>query len=236
MLFANKAVNLALDFVLPYECIGCGLSQSWLCQNCMSDIICDTEQNCVLCRRPSAGGETHKQCLSETNIDGVIIATRKNKLLQKAIHIFKYHNTRSLAGILANIITRNIESSPLSCSVLLNSNASLIPIPLHPHKKWDRGYNHTELMANELSKTWPMRVQNDILVRVKNTKPQAQLSKSMRLKNTINAFSVPENTDIPKSVILLDDVMTTGATMNDAARALKRAGVQNIWGIVLMRE
>ena len=113
----------------------------------------------------------------------------------------------------------------------------LIPVPLTIHKKRNRGYNQAEVMANELASVLPMALAVDCLIKIKETPSQVGLSLEQRQKNIQGVFLVKNPTRVAgQKIFLIDDVFTTGATMQECAKTLKAAGAQSVWGITLARE
>lgn len=110
---------------------------------------------------------------------------------------------------------------------------ALIPIPLHPAKYKKRGYNQSELLADEISKRIKIPVRTDILFRIKNTKEQKKMKGTDRQKNLVGAFHIPQNVVELDNVILVDDVYTTGSTIDEAARILKEAGVKKVYFVTV---
>ncbi len=235
---ATKSVaNFALDLIMPRECVSCGAIGVWFCDDCVYPLLLEVPEKCVFCGNPSYNGKTHGECLAHTCLDGIVVASHFHPTLRRAIHLFKYHNARSMAEVFSRIIVSRIENTPTVYIRFLSEQTTLIPVPLHKRRLWERGYNQSSLMALEISREYPVKVREDLLIRTRNTNPQARLSKSARLSNMSNVFSVPDNIgEIPDEVIIVDDVMTTGATIGDAARALKCAGVRSVWGLVVVRE
>lgn len=105
----------------------------------------------------------------------------------------------------------------------------ILAVPLHRKKRWERGYNQTELIAKEISKDLEIKFDNKVLVKVRNTKVQSTLSKKDRMENVKGAFSVINQETIKeKRVILFDDIFTTGNTVNECSKVLKQAGAKEI--------
>ena len=116
-------------------------------------------------------------------------------------------------------------------------NSVFIPIPLHKTKKRKRGFNQSELIAKELSKSLNIPLKTDILVKTKKTQTQTNLTKEQRAENVKNAFIIKNPQSIEgKTVFLVDDVFTTGSTMKECAKTLKKAGATYVWGIAVARE
>jgi len=138
----------------------------------------------------------------------------------------KYHHKPSLAKILGREMGVILNSDPI-----LKTSDIIIPIPLHPARKRERGYNQAELLAEEISRFTHIPF-SDCLERVKNTKAQVTLSERERLENVKGAFKLKKGVDISgKRVILVDDVFTTGATLNAAALSLLEGGAEEVYGL-----
>ncbi len=105
----------------------------------------------------------------------------------------------------------------------------IIPIPLHPSRKRVRGYNQAEILADELSLLTGIPARNDILYRIKRTSPQKKLDGSGRRKNLRGAFAVKRGENLPQNVLLIDDIYTTGSTVERCAKMLRLGGVQNVY-------
>ena len=144
--------------------------------------------------------------------------------LRTLIHELKYHGRRRVAARLAEEL---LASAPTRA--LLGPGVVLVPVPLHPRRRVERGYTQTELLARELQRRTPLEVAARALVRRKETAPQAGLSAAARRRNVTGAFAVRQRTRVAgRVVVLLDDVWTTGATALACARILKEAGAAEV--------
>lgn len=170
-------------------------------------------------------------CVSWHNsIDGIRSPFKFEGIVRQAVHQLKYKNLRSLAQPLAVQLKNYLIQNPLPGQVL-------VPVPLHPKRLKERGYNQSFLLAQELGKLLQSPVVDDCLARVKYKVPQAQTkSVGERLGNVKNAFSCFNSNLENTQVLLVDDVSTSGATLDACATALKAAGAISVWGIVLSRE
>ena len=113
-------------------------------------------------------------------------------------------------------------------------NAILVPIPLHKQRQNWRGFNQSSLLAKEISKKFNLTCVESALIRIENTTPQAHLGKEERLQNIRGKFAVKEPFSlINKQIVLIDDVWTTGSTMKECAKVLKKAGAKEVWGWTL---
>lgn len=243
--YLNKIARLVIDVLYAKECLGCGREKSWLCRECLEKIEIRLSDKCGVCHRESAGGRVHEECRAKSNLDGLIVATSfRERAVQDAVHRLKYNFIRELKNPLAEILMRKIEmvmnkeEAIGRAHPLFDKTGILIPVPLHRRRERWRGFNQAELLADEMSKKLGMRVERDILKRVKNTKAQTKLKRGDRLENIRGAVEVrdEEKEKIKAArVWLVDDVATSTATLNECGRALKEAGVQKVWAMVLTR-
>lgn len=147
-----------------------------------------------------------------------------DELMRRSIAKFKYEGRREYAAFYAEEILRSCGRE----AALWNAQA-LVPIPLHPSRRRKRGFNQAELLAEELSGRLGIPVDKKLLFRAKRTKAQKQLNDQERLSNLKNAFSVRKGCTPKKTIILVDDIYTTGSTMDEAARVLLENGAQSVY-------
>jgi len=163
-------------------------------------------------------------------IDGIRSPFRFEGAMREAIHKFKYQNLRSLAAPLASMLQEYLVTSPLDVDVL-------VPVPLHRKRLRERGYNQARLLAKELGKLINIPVIDDVLVRQRHTLPQARTATVEERKlNIADSFTCRDNRLRNRQVLLLDDVATSGATLDACAAALKSNGAASVWGLVMARE
>ena len=176
------------------------------------------EERCLSCRR------------WKLDIDGIRSPFAFQGVLRQGIHRFKYGGFKALALPLAQLLAWNLESRPLPAEVL-------VPVPLHPLRLRDRGYNQSGLLARELGRLTGLPVEEDSLFRHRNSRAQVRTPDSEeRRSNVSGAFGCRNDGLRGKRVLLIDDVCTTGATLNSCAIALKTAGTASVWGLALARE
>jgi competence protein ComFC len=146
------------------------------------------------------------------------------------VHQLKYKNLRALAAPLAGLMAQYLEKYPLPGVVL-------VPVPLHTKRLRERGYNQSALLARELSRRRGLPLVEECLVRIENSLPQARAAGiAERRANVAGAFQCRDRRFAGKEIILVDDVATTGATLDACAAALLAAGAARIWGFTLTRE
>lgn len=142
--------------------------------------------------------------------------------LQVLIHHLKYKQADYIGRWLGT------KAGILSCHLPLSHAEAIIPVPLHPKRKRDRGYNQSEQIALGVSRIWGIPVLSHLVFRAVHTSTQTQLNREERQKNISGVFGIKENRVIPKRCVLVDDILTTGATTCELARVLHGAGVQEI--------
>jgi ComF family protein len=209
-----------LDFIFPKRCVNCGKIGKYFCDSCVKKIrpIAHNEHVCPMCGRLALDGVTHPYCRTRYSLDGLTSFFHYDGPVKKAIKAIKYRYVSDLAEEFVSLL-----------SIPEFKNYVLIPIPLHSTRLRDRGFNQAEVLGSLLR--IPMRT--DILRRTRATMPQAEIKeKKTRLENMKNSFASRE---IWGNIVLFDDVCTTGATLRNAAGALKRAGARHVWAMTLAR-
>lgn len=158
-------------------------------------------------------------------------------MVRKLIFQFKYKPYLSdLRTVLGELFYESLIQQEEFMKIL-ETNPILVPIPLHKSKLQKRGYNHAQILAEDLAKRLDLS-HVDLLKRIKKTSSQFGLKKEERKKNVAGAFEVVSNALMSQftNIVLVDDILTTGATMLEATRVLKKAGVKRVWGLALARD
>lgn len=223
--------GLALDLLFPQQCLGCGREGPLLCDSCSRLLPRIEFLVCPGCGRASPGGALCAACKNgRTRIDGIRAPYRFEGVVRRAVHELKYHNLRALAAPLAGLMRDYLDDNPLPADIL-------VPVPLHKKRLRDRGYNQAGLLARELGKLTGTPVSLDGLVRTRTAVPQARAATvAERRSNVAGVFACQDTGLRNKRVLLIDDVATTGATLDACAGALKAAGAVSVRALVLARE
>lgn len=219
------------DLIYPAYCIGCGKMGSYICSVCYIglnnitippfDLSANNE------RLMTINGSIYS---ADSSIDGIYSPFRFESLIRECIHRFKYRNFRALAAPLSQLLCRYLQFVHFDVDLI-------VPVPLHVRRLRQRGYNQSQLLTNELVRSLNIPVDAKALVRHIDTLPQTiTASSAQRKKNVVNAFRCTVDSVRGKKVLLIDDVCTTGATLNACAAALKKAGSFRVWGLTLARE
>lgn len=234
----SKAGCRLLNLVFPDDCHVCGealqtFSRVPVCAGCLADPQpFAAEFYCVSCKTPfvnRAPLDEAGQCalcrLGAKGFDAAYTYGSYEGTLRSLVHLYKYGKMEPLASHFGPMLARAL---PRETAVDV-----VVPMPLHWRKRWQRGFNQAELLANEIARRWHAPVRN-VVRRRKNTAAQAGLTNAKRRANVQGAFRVRGRLD-GKHVLLVDDVMTTGATASACARALKRAGAARVTLLTLAR-
>jgi len=227
-----------LDFLFPKKCLGCSKVGGYFCSDCLNLVSLDPERICPVCERPSIGGQTHPGCLTSTSLDGLTSIFAYKGIIKKGIGKLKYRFVSDLASDLVEIFLASCGEDKTFSDFCLEKHPVLVPIPLHPKREKWRGFNQSALLGKMIAKNLNLDFVPDLLRRTKNTKSQIKLSEKERKLNIKDAFGISPNYQLPitnYSILLFDDVWTSGATLKEAARILKRAGAKKVWGLTLAR-
>ncbi len=229
-----------LDTIFPQFCLGCQREGNLVCYDCLMSIEISEYQYCPFCQKPKRIFEKGTCSLHrKMNLDGLFAATSyQNPLVKKMIVSFKYEPyLKTLGKPLAFLIISHFLLSGKEKIFKPLENSLFLPIPLSFYKKRWRGFNQTEEIGKYLSEFFKVPLLSNNLIKIKKTQPQVELKKEERIKNIQGAFKVKEPAKIRgKRIFLVDDVFTTGSTMEEAARVLKIAGAREVWGVVVARE
>lgn len=221
----KKIFSPLLDLIFPKKCLGCKKEGDFLCANCMDSIEINPGKSCVVCESEALiQNQLCENCRTNFSFDTVFVISKYEGLIKQLIGALKFDYIEEVSEKLAQLFIKAIDTASLSDKL----NGQLImPIPLHKKRYLERGFNQAELIAKKISELSKMKLDKHSLIRIKNTKQQANLNKEQRLENMKQAFEARLD-QVPEKVYLFDDVFTTGQTMSEAAKALKEAGVKEV--------
>lgn len=224
-----------LDLLFPKRCVSCGKLGSYLCPECFARIKRAPFPICPLCQRRSFGGKTHYSCQKPWGLDGLTSLFSYSGPIKVALRKIKFHFLFDLLPSLAKLAEEEIEENEILYHFLLEK-PTVVPIPLYWLRENRRGFNQSALLGKYLSQRWGLDFR-EVLLRQRYTLPQSQLGKKEREQNIRGVFKVRENCPVSSlsPILLVDDVWTTGATMREAAKVLKRRGVKRVWGLTLAK-
>jgi len=228
---ALAVLNPLVDLVFPPRCPLCGdplASQGGLCVDCWGRLAIPGEPSCARCQRPmgadSAEGLTCAPCLDHPpRHDGIAAATLYTDASRDLVLAFKRGRRIGLARLLGRLMAAKLAA--------LEGEWLIVPVPLHRWRLWRRGFNQSALLAREIARTPARRMIPDALVRVKRTPTLGGLGRNERaraLKGSIVAHPAHGAALRGAQVLLVDDVMTSGATTDACLAALNRAGAKKV--------
>jgi ComF family protein len=224
----TRFIHDLAGLIYPVKCLICSGWQTssrthLLCEDCLREIACRP--------LPETDGGQH----GAANNDGLDLAFagwHYDAAMQQIIHTTKYRYRASLGRILGEMLAERVRASVAAEM----SGAVLVPVPLHRRRERKRGFNQSLVLARALAKSWHLEVMPRALRRTRFTQPQARLRAAERLQNVEGAFAPARGLHLETpTVFLVDDVLTTGATMNACAAALKAAGASKVIGIALAK-
>ena len=243
-----------LDIIFPIECLGCKQEGEWICKDCLKTVPVNFTSHCLECKQETDFGEFCRECKNKYNLDGVLIASDyNNKLVAQAIKTLKYRFAYDIGQELARLLILFIEQEqgqiksaewlnsflsarPFAPAILQNMETALImPVPLYPRRQRWRGFNQAEILARQVAEHFRATLEAKNLQRIRPTRDQASLGKEDRQSNVADSFAWRGENLALKNIILVDDVVTTGATLESCAAVLKEAGAGEVWGLVVAK-
>ena len=230
-----KYLQAFKDIIYPSLCFACErkIPQGYLCQECQDKIAYLAPPLCRLCSKPLLHRKSDlcAQCNKKKSpFKRVLSITVYKEPMTGLLHLLKYKNYDYLGRFLSCLMIQHIERIGLD----LSCYQAIIPVPLHPFKRKERGYNQTELLAEQIANHFQIPLRNDIIYQKKDKTSQTRLKKEQREKAMQGVFSAQKDLK-DKNVILIDDILTTGSTLKECALALKEKGAKDIMAITLSK-
>lgn len=235
----KKLITILLNLLFPIQCLNCGKEDIWLCKQCFSLIQLNQQVTCPICNQSGYfNGEVCKTCQKTFYLDKVFIAAPyENELIQNLIKTFKYNFVKYLSKPIAELMINYFKQiNPINESTSINF--IVIPSPLAKKRLRWRGFNQSELLAEEIANNLNSTYLPNLIIKKKNTKEQAELNREERLKNIKNAFMInkkDQSAITNQSFLIIDDVITTGATLGEIAKVLKNNGAKEVWALVVAK-
>ena len=234
-------IDKIISFFLPRTCFCCGedlKTKSLLCEDCFKKI---EPVKGMLCRRCGvmlkSGGKYCHNCrgskASKYKCSFIRSALQFNDPTRALVHAFKYEKYLNIAPYFAEVMYRTFRKYPE-----YREATFLVPVPIYKSRQRKRGFNQAEVLANHLSQICGIPVLN-ALVRTKNTESQTKLTREERKQNILDAFALAKGMESQidkQALILIDDVCTTSATLEECARVLKAAGAREVLALTALRE
>ena len=218
------------ELIFPKKCFGCKKVGLYICNDCLKKVGLP-KSVCPYCTKPALDGVTHEKCLGKLGLDGLVALSAYEGVVRNAIGGLKFKYANSVAQ---ELLTQTLQRAP---DWLFQNVSLIIPVPMHPKRERERGFNQAEVLAELLSAETDLPFLKDAVVKRKNTPSQTTLSGKKRRKNLIGAFGWNKKYKLEKdlSALIIDDVYTTGSTMKEVAKVLKRNGFGKAWGLAIAR-
>ncbi|MBR5648387.1 ComF family protein [Pseudobutyrivibrio sp.] len=230
-------INSVVGLLYPKQCMSCGKvllkieKELGFCGSCLKGVKLVGDNCCLKCGKPIDDSimELCDQCQQKnhyfTQNKGVFVYEGPVK---KSMYLFKYSNKRSSGKFFASYAVKKYGKW-----IKNNKIEAIVPVPMYKSKMKRRGYNQAEVFANQLSKLTNIPVVTDVITRNRDTVAMKQLRGAKRKKNLLNAFKVPENIVQFRKVLVVDDIYTTGTTIDEVSKALKGGGITEVYGLCI---
>ncbi|MBT4121024.1 MAG: ComF family protein [Candidatus Magasanikbacteria bacterium] len=226
----KEVLNLIKDYIFPVYCLGCREEGEWLCEKCFHKIDITGVFCCPACHKNTQVGDYCMGCNENLSLDSIfaITAYKEEGLIGKVIQTLKYSYAEDVLSAIEELVSSFIKQN----KGLFSKIDLVVPVPLHKKRFVERGFNQAkliaEVVAHEIEK--PCR---EIVTRNRHTLQQAKLGREDRLKNVSSAFFVQGG--LNENILLIDDVFTTGTTLQECAKALKEGGAKKVIGFTVAR-
>ena len=225
---AAQAGRGLLDALFPIECVSCGRSDKVICDKCATDLPILQAPFCEICSTPGDFARCQRCAESVRSFDGVRAPYRYAGAIRQAVLALKYGGVKAGAPQLGDLLADYLSDNPLPGEVMA-------PVPMHRRRLRERGYNQADLLARRVAARGKLRYEKELLLRTRQVEPQAGISSAgQRAVNVAGSIGVSAGHDVHGSgIILIDDVATTGSTLETCAASLKQAGAVSVWCLTL---
>lgn len=229
----NQARDFLFEAYFPSFCVNCksenNLHFTFLCNDCYEKIEFVKTLTCQRCGRITKIGQFCSECRQDSLLSGVVYTLIYTGPVKELVHWFKYGRMLNIGSFLTEILLETLANR------LPPGELVVVPVPLYFWRRAQRGFNQSEFIGRRVSKKFSIPYVEG-LKRVRKTESQMKLGRKKRLTNLKNAFKARNLVYISgKTVLLIDDVLTTGSTLKECARVLLAAGAHHVWGVVLTK-
>ena len=225
----TRLARYAIDLVFPIHCSGCGREGGIICEECAGSLPRLNPPYCRKCAAPGIDGMCQWCLQYPRDFESLRAPYLFEGPVRESIHALKYRGVRAAAGTLAGLMSSYLERNPVNADVL-------VPAPLHPHRLRNRGYNQSALLARDIGKRLDLTVREDLLKRVINASPQVEAQRRDERRSNVAGNFACASDATGLTVLLIDDVATTGSTLSECATVLKEAGASRVYALTLARD
>ncbi len=236
-MYARAILETLRELFFPLQCAGCGkaIESEWFCAACESSFIKIEHPRCRICSHPFEGAiEQTFVCTNcrgrAFHFDCAVATVRSRGVPRELVHRLKYSGEQWLRLPLADFLEDGLLDERLDVRI-----DGIVPVPLHPRRQREREFNQAALLAGELSKRRKIPVFH-ALSRVRYTTTQTHFDRRRRMQNLRDAFNLRQNVSVQgKNLLLVDDVLTTGSTLDECSRVLLAAGANSVRALTVAR-
>lgn len=224
----GKIFGFFLDILFPKKCVVCGKMDTLFCDKCRSQITYLKTQNCPFCLKITVRGRVCPSCRPRSSLTGVYVVAHYDEPLKTVIKKYKYEFVKALRDDLADVIWPSFSD--------FGEDIVLTCVPSNEKRLAWRGYNQADEIAVTLARSTGARYCPNLLKRIRYNIPQTQLTRKERFQNVAGSFKLGAKINLSgKKVVIFDDLVTSGATLDACAKELRKAGAKQVWGFVLAR-
>jgi competence protein ComFC len=229
-IYLNKRYFIK-DLFFPRWCVGCGIIDTFLCLNCKGKLIKFSSERCLFCGAIEEPNSGHKCKKHNGHIGGAAYCYYKKGPAKDLVLSLKFNNNREVGVIMGRLMGQLVIENKIICEDV--ANYLVVPVPLDKKRLNQRGYNQSYVLAREIGHLINCKVE-EVLAK-KRISPQLGLSKAQRKLNVKNAFTCMKKLT-GKKVILVDDVLTTGSTVKECIKTLKKNGAKGVYVVVFAKD
>jgi ComF family protein len=222
-----------LDLIFPKECLQCKKRGKYICRTCVGKLPF-VKQICPVCKKPSIDGFTHPKCIKPQSLDGLTALWPHKGVIRKSIISLKYKYVKEISSELSSLVLQRTGD----LFFLKRSKCVLTTVPIFWIRKNIRGYNQVDGITKSLADKFSLEFYPNLLRRKKYKDPQVTLKKEERTKNVQGVFSLNpkyKSQVANYKILIVDDVYTTGSTLKEMGKVLKRNRVKEVWGLVIAK-
>ncbi len=229
-----EGLKTVKEYLFPVFCLSCRQEGVWLCGECMGQLDLTPQYVCAVCHADTENGSVCQSCrpVSALSRHVAVMRYEEDALIGSIIHTFKYQYAEDIFGVLEQLLVQFLYAHP----DIFSGVDSIFPVPLHKKRFAERGFNQATAIAQVVAKEVGIPLVAQVLIRTRDTPHQARLDRAGRLDNVKNAFELKKPSIVEgKHVLLVDDVLTTGSTIQECARAVLEHGAREVSAFTLAR-